>query len=68
MTLSEKPLVHLDEVRPGLGNLDYATLLKKPEALDRDIPLMLEHLSSERQYREAASYIREVAQRMGITL
>jgi len=68
VTLSEKPLVHLDEVRPGLGNLDYATLLDKLDALDRDTPLMLEHLSSEREYRQAASYIREVGQRIGIAL
>jgi hypothetical protein len=36
--------VHLDEVRPGLGSLDYATFLREAARLDADLPVMLEHL------------------------
>ena len=53
--------VHLDEVRPGLGGLDYRTYLKELANLDGDIPLMIEHLSGEEEYRLAADYIRSVS-------
>lgn len=54
-------LVHLDEVRPGLGKLDYRTLLRELAGLKEDVPLMLEHLSEQEEYRLAANYIRSVA-------
>jgi sugar phosphate isomerase/epimerase len=53
--------VHLDEVRPGLGNLDYRVLLQELSGLDTDLPLMLEHLQTEEEYRLAGDYIRSVA-------
>ena len=60
--------VHLDEVRPGLGTLDYPVLLKALNRLDADIPLMLEHLSSPQEYLAAAAHIRAVADREGLAL
>jgi sugar phosphate isomerase/epimerase len=60
--------VHLDEVRPGQGNLDYPTFLRGLRRLDDDIPLMLEHLPNEEEYRAAAAYIHEAAAREGISL
>ena len=66
--LRENLTVHLDEVRPGLGNLDYPALLKGLNCLGKDIPLMLEHLPNEEEYRAAAMYIREVADQEGVTL
>ncbi len=59
--LSPRLTVHLDEARPGLGNLDYAVLLNEMSRIDPDTPLMLEHLSVEEDYDLAAGYIREVA-------
>ncbi len=59
--LTDKYTVHLDEVRPGLGQLDYRTLLRELAALDPDIPLMLEHLPDEGEYRLAAAYVFSVA-------
>ncbi len=59
--------VHLDEVRPGLGGLDYATLLRELDRLDPDLPLLLEHLPDD-EYRAAAAYVRQVAGEQGITL
>lgn len=53
--------VHLDEVRPGLGYLDYRTFLREMAALDADVPLMVEHLPGESEYRQAANYIRFIA-------
>jgi len=60
--------VHLDEVTPGEGELDYATYLRRLDACDPDTPLMLEHLTRPEQYRAAAAHIRKVAQGLGVTL
>lgn len=61
IALSSALTVHLNEVRPGLGGLDYATFLHELDKLD-DVPLMLEHLATPEQYGLAAQYIRDVAQ------
>jgi sugar phosphate isomerase/epimerase len=50
----------LDEVRAGLGNLDYAVFLRELAKL-RDVPLMMEHLETAEEYARAAAYIRSVA-------
>ena len=61
ITLDDKLTVHLDEVRPGLGYLDYRTLLREVEALNPELPVMLEHLPTQEDYRLAAEYVRSVA-------
>lgn len=53
--------VHLDEVIPGEGVLDYAAFLHGLNRLDPDTPLMLEHLKTAEQYRSAARHVRGVA-------
>jgi sugar phosphate isomerase/epimerase len=55
----------MDEVRAGLGKLDYAVFLKELVKL-RDIPLMMEHLDSAEEYRLAGKYIRSVGNSIGI--
>lgn len=55
--LRENPILHLDEVRPGEGNLNYKTFLKEINKLDRDLPIMLEHLKTPEEYRIAKKYI-----------
>ncbi|HOT91827.1 MAG TPA: TIM barrel protein [Anaerolineae bacterium] len=65
--LSTKLTTHLDEVRPGLGYLDYRTLLRELSKLDPDTPLMIEHLHAEEDYRLSAKYIRSVADEIGVT-
>ncbi|MFT5085978.1 MAG: sugar phosphate isomerase/epimerase [Candidatus Latescibacterota bacterium] len=60
--------VHLDEVRPGLGALDYRTFLRELDQLDVDTPLMLEHLPNEGEYDAAAAYIRAIADELGCSL
>lgn len=60
--------VHLDEVRPGAGNLDMAALLNALAPLDADLPLMMEHMSQEEDYDLAAAYLRGVAAAQGLTL
>lgn len=66
--LRENLTVHLDEVRPGQGNLDYPVLLRALSRLSIDMPLMLEHLPNEEEYRAAAMHIRAVAASDGFAL
>lgn len=59
--LHSKLTVHLDEVRPGQGNLNYKTFLTELNKLAPDTPLMIEHLKGEEEYAKAAEHIRSVA-------
>ncbi len=68
IALSPNLTVHLDEARPGLGGLDYRVFLSELARLDPDIPLLLEHLPGENEYREAAAYVRAVASGLGLPL
>jgi len=56
---------HLDEIRAGLGALDYTTFLKELSKFP-DVPLMLEHLPDAEQYKLAADHIRSVAEKLGL--
>ena len=56
---------HLDEVRPGLGGLDYRTLMRELARLDADTPVCLEHLPNESEYDAAAAHVRLVASEVG---
>lgn len=67
ITLSKKLMTHLDEVRPGLGALDYGAFLEELNKIDPDTPLMLEHLSSAEEYAQAAEYVRSVAAKKGLS-
>ena len=60
--LSLKLTTHLDEIRPGLGGLDYTAYLQELGKLP-DTPLMLEHLPNAEEYRLAAEHIRSVARK-----
>jgi sugar phosphate isomerase/epimerase len=64
--LQVKLTTHLDEVRPGLGGLDYATFLKELSKRP-SVPLMLEHLPNAEEYRLAAEYVRGVGKKAGIS-
>jgi sugar phosphate isomerase/epimerase len=64
--LQTKLTTHLDEVRPGLGGLDYATFLKELSKRP-GVPLMLEHLPNAEEYRLAAEYVRSVGKKIGIS-
>ena len=66
--LQDRLTVHLDEVCPGCGALDYPALLKGLAELADDVPLMLEHLPDEAEYAAAAAYIRQVARREEVIL
>ncbi len=63
VTMGNDALVHLSETRPGLGNLDYRTLLAELARLDPQVPLMMEHLATEAEYDQAAAYLRTLSPR-----
>lgn len=65
--LDAKLMTHLDEVRIGLGNLDYVTFLKELSKAG-DIPLMMEHLPNAEEYRLAAEQVRRVANAIGLSV
>jgi sugar phosphate isomerase/epimerase len=60
-------LPQLDELRPGLGTLDYATYLRELSRLG-DVPLMMEHLDTDEEYELAAAHIRSVAGSLNIQI
>ena len=64
--LAGKLTVHLDEVCPGEGALDYPTYLEEASRLDPDLPLMLEHLSTAEEYERAAAHLRSVAKELDL--
>lgn len=66
--LGNQLTTHLDETRPGLGQLDYRTFLTELDRLHPDTPIMLEHLHSEEEYILSARYIRAVAQEIKVDL
>jgi len=66
--LAERALVHLDEVRPGLGGLDYATYLRELSRLEPETPLMLEHLQTAEEYALAAKHIRGIGKQVGVEM
>jgi sugar phosphate isomerase/epimerase len=68
VVLRDELTVHLDEVPPGKGHLDYAVFLTAVDGVDPDMPVMLEHLQNTNQYRSAAEHIRSVAAACGLTL
>jgi len=66
--LQDRLTVHLDEVRPGKGTLDYPAYLTGLAQLDGDMPLMLEHLTNADEYDMAAAHIRQVALNAKVSL
>lgn len=66
--LSGKLTVHLDECRPGLGELDYETYLKCMASLDDRVCMMLEHMTEEADYVEATKHIKSLAKKLNLQL
>lgn len=66
--LRDQLTTHLDEVRPGLGELNYRNLLRELSHLDANLPLLVEHLAGEDEYRQATAYIRSVAADINVRL
>jgi sugar phosphate isomerase/epimerase len=59
--------VHLVEVIPGKGEIDYKAYLTAVAGLPNETPLMLEHLKNAQEYDQGAAYIRKMASECGVT-
>jgi sugar phosphate isomerase/epimerase len=68
LQLQPESNIHLMEVIPGRGSVDYRRYLSALSKLPREIPLMLEHLKTAAEYEEGARYIRKIAQESSIVL
>lgn len=60
--------IHLQEVVPGRGHLDYRTYFRALAQLPGDTPLLLEHLKTAQEYEEGATYLRRIAAEVGVRL
>jgi sugar phosphate isomerase/epimerase len=58
--------VHFREVRVGLGSIDHAAWLAEHARACPDVPLMLEHLSSDGEYDAARDHLRAAGDRVGV--
>ncbi len=68
ITLREDNYIpQLDELRPGLGSLDYTIYLRELAKLD-NVPLMMEHLKTDEEYRLAADYIRSAGKFISLNI
>lgn len=66
--MADRLTVHLDEVRPGAGVLEYRVFLEELSRVHPDTPLMLEHLPSAEEYAQAAAHVRGVAREIGASV
>jgi sugar phosphate isomerase/epimerase len=60
--------VRFKEVAPGSGQIDYGVYLEEIAHLDADIPLMLEHMTTEAEYDDGRKFIQALAAKKGIAL
>ena len=60
--------VNFEEVIPGEGIIDIATLVRELHKLPRIVPYMIEHLATEEEYDRASSNIRKIAASEGIVI
>jgi sugar phosphate isomerase/epimerase len=59
--------LHLGEVIPGRGEIDYRAYLSEIAKLSTAPPLMMEHLKNAQEYDEGHAYIQKVAREIGVT-
>jgi sugar phosphate isomerase/epimerase len=60
--------VHLDECAPGEGCLDYPAFFRELASLNRDVPVLLEHLKTAEEYQQAGNYVRRIASETGVKI
>lgn len=64
--LSQKMTVHIEEVQPGEGEMDFARLFTHAAKLERDVTLIIEHLQSNEDYAKAYAFFRKVIAGAGL--
>ena len=56
----------LHEMQPGLGELDLKYMLRRIDQLDPDMPVLVEHLETYAEYKEAIDRARALRDAMSI--
>ncbi len=59
--------LHFREVRPGAGQMDYTTYLRRVAALPQRPPVMLEHLANAAEYDLGRQHLFDLGQRLGLS-
>ncbi len=67
LIMRDTSVVQIEEVVPGTGSFDYATFLTEQTKLPSDVTLMIEHLNTAEDYKQAADYIRKVGASLDIS-
>ena len=60
VALLRKMTVHIDEVLPGEGDMDFKRVFGRTAKLDHEITMIIEHLSNNDEYAKAYNYLRGV--------
>lgn len=60
-------ITHIGEGRPGTGILDWKTLLRGVADLPLNPPIMMEHLRTQDEYRQARDYIFAQGSEIGVS-
>ena len=63
--LDSHATVSIHETEPGTGQMDIVAYLRAISQLDKDMPVLLEHLPDEEAYLRAAGRVREIWQKAG---
>jgi sugar phosphate isomerase/epimerase len=58
---------HLAEGIPGTGTLDFRTYISRLKQVSRDVPLMLEHMSTPEEYQQGYDYICSIEADLGVS-
>ncbi|MBN1481505.1 sugar phosphate isomerase/epimerase [candidate division KSB1 bacterium] len=66
LIMRDVSVVQIEEVIPGTGSFDYVTFLKECSKLPGDVTLMIEHLKTATEYKQASDFIRSVGSAQGI--
>lgn len=66
LMLQKSTPIHIDEVLPGEGEVDFAEVLRLCDALPEDMPVLVEHLSTFEECKQGIAHLRAVAKLGGI--
>ena len=58
----------LREVGVGLGELDIAHYIRRADMLSPDMPMIIEHLSSDQEYLDAIDRVKSIASSANIII
>jgi sugar phosphate isomerase/epimerase len=64
--LSRKMTLHIDEVQPGEGDMDFAELFRNAAKLDGEVTLIIEHLRSNEDYAKAFGFCKGIIESEGL--